>query len=242
MRMMIGKTYRDSIRMSDLNENWKPEFGTIYTWFAMDKYGKIAVFINNCFGDIPKVLLIKNNIEILLDDLVDYIFEESKKFNSYPNNKNGEMILDYFPKWRFGQYSKAQVAAKLMADFKNIKNLSDANFAIHKGLFLFQAVEGSYEGEDFPVGYDGSVKMGDYYRNLVPTIYGSIHDFPIKLRKGIVVSDCLDFTKDRILDNDKINDYFRFCADSYKFQYKQSTINGLINNEHTYSCLTPKCY
>ncbi len=32
--------------MSDLNEHWEPSFGTIYTWFAMDKNGLIAVVLS----------------------------------------------------------------------------------------------------------------------------------------------------------------------------------------------------
>ncbi|MBC8653922.1 hypothetical protein GQR86_13775 [Providencia vermicola] len=58
------------------------------------------------------------------------------------------------------------------------------------------------------MGYDGETKMGDYFRHLVPTIYATISDIPIPLRQYIVVSDTLDFTKDRLLDNDKISEYF----------------------------------
>ncbi|ODQ04974.1 MULTISPECIES: hypothetical protein [Enterobacterales] len=36
----------------------------------------------------------------------------------------------------------------------------------------------------------------------------TIEDIPEELRKYIVVSDSLDFTKDRLLDNNKISDYF----------------------------------
>ncbi|MBJ2118105.1 hypothetical protein I6G31_04135 [Proteus penneri] len=50
--------------------------------------------------------------------------------------------------------------------------------------------------------------MGDYFRFIVPTIYATIEDIPEELRKYIVVSDSLDFTKDRLLDNNKISDYF----------------------------------
>ncbi len=35
-----------------------------------------------------------------------------------------------------------------------------------------------------------------------------IEDIPEELRKYIVVSDSIDFTKDRLLDNNKISDYF----------------------------------
>ena len=50
--------------------------------------------------------------------------------------------------------------------------------------------------------------MGDYFRYLVPTVYGSINDLPRELSHGIAVSDTLDVTKDRVLDNNKINAYF----------------------------------
>lgn len=45
-----------------LDLNWKPEFGTIYTWLARDCEGNVAVFVNNNWGDIPKCLLEQPNI------------------------------------------------------------------------------------------------------------------------------------------------------------------------------------
>lgn len=51
-------------------------------------------------------------------------------------------------------------------------------------------------------------KIGDYYRSYLPTIYASIEDLPKELWPVIVVSDTVDFTKDRIFDNDKISEYF----------------------------------
>ena len=60
--------------MEYLNEDWVPEFGTIYTWFAMDKFGKIAVMSNNCWGNIPKVLLKLQNTEEKLD-VINEIWE-----------------------------------------------------------------------------------------------------------------------------------------------------------------------
>lgn len=55
--------------------------------------------------------------------------------------------------------------------------------------------------------------MGDYYRYLVPSIYANIHDIPQDLWCAIAVSDNLDFTQDRLLDNDQINHYFKYRAD-----------------------------
>jgi hypothetical protein len=59
--------------MGDLDINWKPEFGSIYTWFAMDKNGLLAVMVNNCWGDLPKVILGKDNASSILDLLTEYI-------------------------------------------------------------------------------------------------------------------------------------------------------------------------
>ncbi len=50
--------------------------------------------------------------------------------------------------------------------------------------------------------------MGDYFRFLIPTVYASIEDFIKELRPAIAVSDTVDFTKDRLFDNDKISEYF----------------------------------
>ncbi len=55
--------------------------------------------------------------------------------------------------------------------------------------------------------YEGKTKIGDYFF-IVPTVYATIATIPEELRKYIVVSDSLDFTKDRLLDNNKISDYF----------------------------------
>ena len=225
---------------SDLNKDWTPTFGNVYTWFGMDKEGRIAVMVNNCWGDLPQSVLNIPNAEPLLDDLNDYIWEESNKYTDYPQDKAGELIVDLYSYWsnkdmyrkkvsirtvgRIGKWhgyiidlycvfenkmmSRSKITKKLTAELKQIKNYSDANLSVNKGYFLYFGVDGYKEGEDYPVGYKGATKMGDYYRYLVPTVYASIEDFPQELWYGIAVSDTLDFTKDRALDNDKINTYF----------------------------------
>ena len=70
--------------MSDLNKDWIPGFGSIYTWFAMDKNGRIAVLVNNCWGNLPQSVLNIPNAELLLDDLNEYMWEESKYIHEYP--------------------------------------------------------------------------------------------------------------------------------------------------------------
>ena len=53
--------------MSILNINWEPGFGTIFTWFAMDKLGRVAVMVNNCWGWLPNARLSIDNFESLFD-------------------------------------------------------------------------------------------------------------------------------------------------------------------------------
>ncbi len=195
--------------MSDLNANWTPEFGTIYTWFAMDKNGRIAVMVNNCWGDLPKSVLMIPNIESLLDDLNEYMWEESEKYSNYPDNKKGELTVDLYCQWLNKKAANNKVMAeKLRVDLLERKNFSEANLSANKGYFVYYAVEGNSEGEDYPVGYVGDTKMGDYFRYLVPTVYASVEDFPTQIRHGIAVSEVLDFTRDRVFDNDRINTYF----------------------------------
>lgn len=195
--------------MSVLNINWEPGFGTIFTWFAMDKNGKIAVMINNGFGDLPKALLLTKNIEELLNDLNEYMWEESQSFVEYPAPKNGFGQLDMYSSYLYHYVkSRDEVEKYIQNDLIESGHYSDTNLSANKGLYVYQAIEGSNPGQDYPVGYDGETKMGDYFRYLMPTIYASIEDFPEELRHGIAVSDTVDFTTDRLFDNNKINEYF----------------------------------
>ena len=195
--------------MSNLNIDWKPEFGTIFTWFAMDKFGRVAVMVNNCFGDLPKALLSINNVESLLDQLTDYMWEDSEIFKNYSNNKSGCTILDLYSGLRFDYLATRKDIEQLIQQRSNYQQKPvECNLPSRKGLFVYHGIEGSVEGEDYPVGYDGKTKMGDYFRYLMPTVYASIEDFPEELRHGIATSDTVDFTNDRLLDNDKINEYF----------------------------------
>lgn len=195
--------------MSTLVNDWKPSFGTIYTWFAMDKNGKIAVVVNNNWGWLPNALLSLENFEELLDQLNEYKWEESAIFVDYPEDKKGSVILDLYSHYFFRFLNtKSEVEQYLKDKFDRLKICSDYNLPLNKGFFIYQAIEGNNPGDDYPVGYEGETKMGDYFRYLMPTIYASIEDFPEELRHGIAISDTIDFTKDRLLDNDKISEYF----------------------------------
>ena len=198
--------------MSVLNINWRPKFGTIFTWFAMDKFGRIGVMVNNCFGDIPICILRIKDIDIWLNHINEYMWEESEMYNSYPSDKGSDFKVDLYSSWGFKKKkNSSEVEKELLRDFEMYGRESEVNLVINRGFFEYYAVEGSREGEDYPVGYSGKTKMGDYYRYLVPSIYASINDFPKDLHHVIAVSPILDFTRDRVLDNSKINKYFPCC-------------------------------
>ena len=78
--------------------------------------------------------------------------------------------------------------------------------------FFYEALDGYNEGDDYPIGPEGvykeKTKKGDYFRFLQPTIYGNIEDIPEELREVIAVSETLDFTKNRLLENNLISNYF----------------------------------
>lgn len=190
-----------------LHKDWQPAFGSIFSWFAMDKYGKIAMFINYGFGNIPKKLLIQSNVDEMVSSLTDYIWEEHENYHIYPNNKCGETILDLYSSY---PKLKNRLEKEIWINSFNQQNsnLVDENLPSRKGIFIYQAVEGDQEGDDYPVGYEGETKMGDYYRYLMPTIYATIDDFPRELWNGIALSKTVDFTKDRIVFNNNINQYF----------------------------------
>ncbi|MCO6560855.1 hypothetical protein BGI40_08795 [Snodgrassella communis] len=192
-----------------LNEDWKPEFGTIFLWPAMDKFGKIAVMVNNCWGDLPKALLSNPHSISLLDPFMEHIFEGLDMYSQYSYKKHGETILDLYSGLKYREYkNRKEIEKQVFEESKRENVISDEGLPAQKGLFVYYAVEGCTPGEDFVVGYKGKTKMGDYFRFLIPTVYASIDDFIKELRPAIAVSDTVDFTKDRLFDNDKISEYF----------------------------------
>ena len=191
----------------DLSPTWEPGFGSIYTWFGMDKHGKISVFVNNCWGDLPQCLLETKDVNDMLWSLSEFINEESTIYTSIPTDKDGDFIIDMIPAW-IGPKTKKGVIKREDERYEYNKLSSESNFSRNKGLFIYQAVEGNIPGDDYPVGYDGETEMGDYYRYMLPTIYGQIEDFPEELRRCVAVSDSLDFTKDRLIPNNSINSHF----------------------------------
>ena len=197
--------------MNGLSLSWCPNFGTVYTWYAMDKFGRISQLVNNCWGDIPKSVLAVNNVELLLDSLTEYFWGESDIAYSKTEDKKGDFMVDLYDYWLTGRHTSdsQHLRKKLIYNYglhdETTKSSQDIHVVMHKGLFIYHAVEGTAEGEDYPVGYERPTKMGDYFRYLVPTAYGSIEDIPVDLRGVIAVSSTLDFTVDRLLDNSNIN-------------------------------------
>jgi hypothetical protein len=191
-----------------LNEDWKPEFGPIFLWPAMDKFGKIALMVNNCWGDLPKALLSNSYSISLLDPFTEHIFDGLDMYSQYSYRKHGETVLDLYSGLTYKACKNRQEVENAVAEDSKSEPINDEGLPAKKGLFVYYAVEGCRPGHDFVVGYDGETKMGDYFRYLIPTIYASIEDFTKELRPAIAVSDTVDFTKDRLFDNDKISEYF----------------------------------
>lgn len=192
-----------------LSKEWKPGFGELITWFAMDKYGAIAVMVNNCFGALPSVLLGISDVDDNLDRFNEFVWEESTEFRRYPENKKGEAVLGFYSSYAYRYTSSRQeveswVAARSMFEGK----LTEYSFPSIKGYYVFHGVEGSTPGEDFPVGYDGASVMGDYFRYLIPSVLAGIEDIPAGLRSLIAVSDSLDFSKDTIICSEHIDCLF----------------------------------
>lgn len=195
--------------MNDLDLNWVPSFGQIYTWIAMDKFGHLAFMVNNNWGDIPKIILQKKNAENELDMINEYIWEESSEFFNYPKNKMGKTKLDMYSSLAYRDFFDRTAVENWVNDRSSYSGeLREYSLPAIKGLFVFHAVEGSKPNEDFPVGCNIKTEMGDYYSFLVPTVYGKIDDFPERLREVVAVSDSLDFRIDKIIKNDKINLHF----------------------------------
>ncbi|MFZ4964077.1 MULTISPECIES: hypothetical protein [Pseudomonas] len=192
--------------MSELDENWVPGFGDIVTWFAVDKFGRVAVMVNNCFGQLPKVLLKTVDLETELDRISEYIWGESSEFPDIPANKGGETRLDCYSFATYRDTSRSEVEGIVLQG--SFLSASEYSLPSTRGYFVFHAVEGDRIGADHPVGYDGASTMGDYFRYLVPTVHAQINDIPEPLRRFFVVSSDVDFEKDRFFESDRLNDFF----------------------------------
>ncbi len=195
--------------MSELDEHWVPGFGEIVTWFAMDRHGRIAVMVNNCFGTLPKALLRMAGVERGLDQLNEYMWGESNEFSSVPENKKGKTKLDCYSAVVYRDVlSRYEVEQLVLEGSASDLNVIEYSLPSVRGYFVYHAVEGAEEGQDYPVGYEGLSKNGDYFRYLVPTVYAGIEDFPCPLRRFIAVSDKADFEEDRLFGSEWVDTLF----------------------------------
>lgn len=192
--------------IEDLNINWKADGLSTYDWPAMDKNGKIAIMVNESWGDLPKALLSNDNAKSLLNLFFEHIYEGLDEYSQYSYNKHGQTILDLYTN-NYTDLKKRKDVEKSVAKLSKQKVLLDEGLSAKKGVFVYYGFL-DYEENYFLVDYIGKIKTGDYYRSYLPTIYASIEDLPKELWPVIVVSDTVDFTKDRIFDNDKISEYF----------------------------------
>ena len=193
-----------------LDKDWQPSFGTIFTWFAMDRHGRIAVMVNNCFGPIPSSLLAIPELEKKLDSINEFMWEESREFQSYPKNKEGQTLLDIYRFRRHLKPSSRDEMERIVLESSNFyQELTEYSLPSIKGLYVYHALEDYVSSEDNPIGYEGDAEIGDYFRYLIPTACASIEDFPEELRSLIAVSDTLDFTVDRAIFSMSINQSFK---------------------------------
>lgn len=193
-----------------LDKDWQPGFGTIFTWFAMDRHGRIAVMVNNCFGPIPSSLLAIPELEEKLDSLNEFMWEESREFQSYPKNKEGRTLLDIYRFRRHLKPSSRDEMERIVLESSNFyQELTEYSLPSIKGFYVYHALEDYVSSEDNPIGYEGDAEIGDYFRYLIPTVCASIEDFHEELRSLIAVSDTLDFTVDRAIFSMSINQSFK---------------------------------
>ena len=189
--------------------NWKPGFGELITWFAMDRNGAIAVMVNNCFGALPRVLLEVVGIDEKLDSFNEFMWEESARFNEYPENKKGQTILGFYSAYAYRHTSSRREVEDWIADRSlSSGKLTEYSLPSIKGFYIFHGVEGNVPGEDFPVGYDGCTVMGDYFRYLMPSIFAGVEDIPVELRGLIAVSESLDFSKSSVVCSEQVDHLF----------------------------------
>ncbi|MEQ5135949.1 hypothetical protein [Providencia alcalifaciens] len=190
-----------------LDNNWSPDFACNYTWVAGDKNGLISLMLSNGYGWLPKALLNSSISNNDINLLCEYIDGESTDYIN-KTNLNGGYIIDLYSSYYYESYqNKHELIKSFNSRLESNKNCI-ASLATKMGMFCYEAIELPSEGDNYPIGYDGETKMGDYYRFIVPTVFATIEDIPLPLRQYIAVSNTIDFTKDRLLDNDRISEYF----------------------------------
>ncbi|WP_414494136.1 hypothetical protein [Stenotrophomonas maltophilia] len=181
--------------------------GSIFTWFAMDVNGRLAMFLNNRFGPVPTCVQEIIGALEKLRDLGEFAWGESSKHPAFTVGGGG-FSVDMYSRWLNKSTSRSDLTRELQEEFDHDGSNSDAAIPIERGMYLFFAVEGNTVGDDCPVGYDRPVEMGDYYRYLVPEVCSGINDFPEELRGTFARARSIDFSKDRLLKGEFVDVYF----------------------------------
>ncbi|WP_052439311.1 hypothetical protein [Pectobacterium brasiliense] len=109
-----------------------PEFGTVFTWFAMDKNGRIAVMVNNCFGNLPDALLAIADAESLLDQLNDYLWEESQMFSFYSKSKERNTTPYLYSASKFSHIQNRQQVEQWIDNHKLNHKINDLFPRMHR--------------------------------------------------------------------------------------------------------------
>lgn len=195
-----------------------------YLWFACDKNDRLAMFNNYMTGEIPLSIMQNENFANTIDRLTQFIFEDQSEYSYY--YKNGETILKYYSYLIHKERSQSRLdnipdrprsldeVLTNIAKYnkKDFVNICDENLPSRKGLFLFTAIHGYRDKEDYPVGYTGETKIGDYFCYLIPTDYATLDDIPEVFHSVIARSDELDFTQVDLIKKQDIHRYFKESA------------------------------
>jgi hypothetical protein len=173
----------------------------------MDKLGKLALMYNNGFGELPDCLLGAENNELLLDDLIGFLYDESVEYAKF--NVHGSFLVDLYSSsyYRAGE-SRLDVQSELQIYFDRFKRTSEVCLPANKGIYVYEALNHGDSPSERPVVYDGQVGNGDYYRHLIPTIFSTIDDIPVALRKIVAVSNTLSFSDAPLIDGDAVKIHF----------------------------------
>lgn len=201
------------MEISRLSGDWKPRGAECFTWVSMDRFGKLAVMYNTGFGELPDCLLVRQNAESMMDDLMEFLYEESKEFK--PSfNAGGDFVVDLYSSSFYKECrSKSDVQNYFVNDLKTRKNISDANLCANKGMYYYESLDHENIPGERPVGYIGEVDNGDYYRHLMPTVFSKIDDIPASLRAIVSMSNILDFSKAQLITKSEIKNCFqKLCS------------------------------
>ena len=128
--------------------------------------------MNNNFGYIPKCVLSINEIEGKLDSINEFILEESEKYKNDYFRKNGKTEPKFYSSIRYREYpSKAPIRDVIQRQLAS-GSITEYSIPAHKGMYIYHALEECTPslGFDYPVGFNGHLGVGDYFKFLSPEV------------------------------------------------------------------------